>query len=136
MSAYVVNHDTINLILTFLKMDRDNQHCTRRLAEAAELETTDPDFWQKLGASLHMMDVRAVNARYREDEPPDSTYTYCPKLAHSKITAFTAARCLVYQCTEGDVPESPLYKALHELSVNWAFDLVRRLPGYETASAW
>ena len=42
-------------------------------------------------------------------------------------------RCYLYQCCEGDCYESGLYKALDQLSLEWAYFIATNQPEYEMA---
>jgi hypothetical protein len=77
-----------------------------------------------LGRALFDMNRRAVLARYPGDEdyaavPP---YQWVPRKM-SAIEAFKAIECLLYQCSEGNVPDEPLFATLvaarDRLGVSW-----------------
>lgn len=50
--------------------------------------------------------------------------------------ALKALRCLIYQCSEGDVPESALFKALDQLSAELAMRIVQDSDAYQKAKGW
>ncbi len=138
MSAFVVEHTTINCVLQWLKTDRDAEWDRKYMARAAELDLNDPEFYQKLGMSMHMLNVQAVNERYRENQSPDVSYRFLepaimPTHNPSRIQVLKSLRCLIYQCSEGSVPETDLYRALDKLAGSIALDIVRDLPAYDEA---
>lgn len=49
------------------------------------------------------------------------------------VFAVKQLQCLLYQCSEGDVPDSPLFQAMQKLSGDLCESIVRRLPAYERA---
>jgi hypothetical protein len=79
-----------------------------------------------IGRKLFELNIEAVRQRYgrADDMVPDGwqieDYQYnepppvpgCP----SEIDSLKAMHCLIYQCSEGDVPERPLYQTLVETS--------------------
>lgn len=139
MSAYIVDDTTINTVLSHLTADD-----FRALAAAAfgdGLLWADRPTDAELGAALRALNERAVSERY-PNEPvealpgpaPYAPYAYAPLLVGA-VPAYKALRCLLYQCSEGSVPETPLYAALDALSDAWAREIVCALPEYDRA-AW
>ena len=125
MSAYVVNRETIDRIVAQLDWDQ-------RLigASADNLLTGEPS---EIGQRLWAMNVDAVNQRYNEQGAvPKYKYTQGPV---SAMQACVSMRCLLYQCTEGNVPSTPLYQALTQRAGDLAFDLLRTHPDY-TGCVW
>ena len=47
---------------------------------------------------------------------------------------FKAIHCLLYQCCEGNVPNSPLYDELNHAAGELAHRIVQDLPEYDKAS--
>jgi hypothetical protein len=130
MSAFVVEDRTINRAIGWLN-DSERRTVLRRVLEAADISETDPDWMAKLGASMYMMNVEAVNQRYNEHEQPGD-YEHHWELC-STVQAYKALRCFLYQCSEGDVPERALYKALHQAAYAMAHEIVSDLDAYEKA---
>jgi hypothetical protein len=100
-----------------------------RLRECAQLD--------EIGKRLFRMNADAVAARYREQ--PDYTdaeeYRFSPfSLMNSPlIHQIKAVDCLMYQCSEGNVPERDDYKALIALRSFLCGAFLRRLPEFEAA---
>jgi hypothetical protein len=104
MSAFVVGTDCINRSvygLWLMQMPHEDQ--------------------TKLGLSLIAMNILAVQQRYpREVIEYDhmATYTYSepskvPDCVDA-VAAWKALQCLLYQCSEGNVPELALFKQVEE----------------------
>jgi hypothetical protein len=53
----------------------------------------------------------------------------------SRVAAYKAASCLRYQCSEGDVPEQPLYKALVQFIGDLACETIDETDEYD-ACPW
>lgn len=130
MSAYVVGNDTINRIVSYLEKDTSENRWDRSmLAKAAGIETTDPDFAEKLGQELLLLNVDSVNRRYEENDlPPDYEYkrTVC-----SKMQLFKTLGCYLYQSCEGGCDETELFKAVQLFQFSIAKDIIYDLPAYE-----
>ena len=107
----------------------------------------------EVGRALYAMNVEAVMQRYPDcranpaDLPGEhgahllpTTYQ-APRLPRhplgttEMIGAYKAMRCLLYQCAEGDVPDSPLYTELRLAAGELAAEIVHGLPAYD-AAAW
>jgi hypothetical protein len=142
MSAYVVDDKTINGILPHLSA-QEFDTLARAACDTFTLERDDVEDGV-LGEALRTLNVAAVLQRYpdcsveRGDLPgphPFLPYRYAPILAGggSKVQALKSLRCLLYQCSEGTIPETPLYKALDDLSSRWALEIVEKLPEYDRA---
>ena len=95
----------------------------------------------KIGRALYRMNVNAVLSRYPQDTremyPEAEEYTHCP---HSRTMtgaqladSAKALECLLYQCSEGDVPESDLYKELERALNAVMRTVVHGLPAYQAA---
>lgn len=130
MSAYIVEKKTIDRIVTYIneKCSADPDYFETRYAAIYAAYRGDPN---KLGQNLWTMNVKAVDQRYRENNPV-SLYRYEYRPADN-IQVFKSLRGYLYQCTEGDVPESPLYKDLDRLADTIAREIVINLPAYERA---
>lgn len=128
MSAFVVDNVVIDRILA---------GCRIMLNEGCHLPS--PAFvgsFQMVGQRLLTMNNEAYNQRYQETAPaPEYVYSPAPE-GNTMLSSFKAAECLLYQCSEGNVPETPLFKALQELANQMACFIVRRTPGYDLAKGW
>lgn len=97
--------------------------------------------YPELEQALRDLNVRAVLTRYPDcsleagnlpGPSPLLPYAFTPLLVGA-VPALKSLNCLLYQCSEGDVPETPLYRALDTLSDQWAQEIVSRLPEYAEA---
>jgi hypothetical protein len=93
-----------------------------------------------IGAELIRLNMEALRQRYR-DKPMPFTYEHRdhddanPLLARQK-----ALTCLIYQCSEGNVPEMPLYQQLetvcNDLTKQCARQMKIKPKQVEQSSAW
>lgn len=122
MSAYVVDQKTIERILTWL--DGSEGMSSRALLLDA-IDVRDPsDLRNEIGKALWRMNVEAVMQRYpdtRDGTDLPGPIEFVPAQIETAdfgtelVTtgqAYKSTSCLLYQCSEGDVPETPLYEAL------------------------
>ena len=139
MSAFIVEDKTINTVLAFIKTDSaKNAHIYRPLEnDIANLTFNTPDALKALGNMMFDLNIRAVEALYGKGQakkfrPLD--YQYAAKLPPSRIQVFKSLKCWLYQCSEGDVPETDLFKAFYEVSGNMAKHIVTRMPEFDAAT--
>jgi hypothetical protein len=89
-----------------------------------------------LAQDLYNANVRAVNERYDETETPAQLSFrrrhYSPQWSPHQL--YKNLLCLIYQMSEGDVPESDLYKRLDKLTDEIAVAIVSSSPEYDRAS--
>ena len=84
------------------------------------------------------LNVSGVNARYGEDEahkfrPLDFQYKFIADCG-GMVRILKSLRCWLYQCSEGDIPEtSELYKTMKEISNVIASEIIDDLPEYDKA---
>lgn len=141
MSAFIVDDIVINRILSGIDYSKlSNDQLPRPYGET--LINTEP---AELGQLLRDLNEAAVLQRYPDCTPesmpgpvdengmtPAYEYNYEP---YPKIMQlYKDVGCLVYQCSEGNIPDRPLYKQLHEYYNNLAHAIVNRLPEWEKAT--
>ena len=133
MSAFIVEPKTINRILSYLYLERDNEW----LSETIGYDIKNENNLDQLGREMLMLNIQAVNYRY--DEENNSTalleeYRYKLTLNVNNIQALKSLQCWSYQCSEGNIPEeSELYKLMEKVKVAWLSSIVSKLPTYDKA---
>lgn len=139
MSAYVVEDETINQVLAWFQQD---QFGPRKVAtwhlKKAGFDPSDAKSMRGLGHEMFRLNIYAVDARYGDGEaekfrPLD--YEFVSLMPPAKIQALKSLQCLIYQCSEGDVVERPLYQMLRDIEFAICRDIVGSLPEYDRA-AW
>lgn len=92
--------------------------------------------WTLLGS----MNLLAVHSRYGDDcgevvpQHPGSHHAFVDTRPLA-IARVKAAHCLIYQCSEGHVPESPLFKLFERTVLAECERLIMATPEYEE-SRW
>ena len=146
MSAYVVENKCIENILHAASIVHGE------VEEKVSLEHRGKGYgFLELGQKLLEMNENAVNQRYRESSSGDkfkfstnmvslmaiaNKNTDATRPAHvNNIQAYKSINCFLYQCSEGDVPESELFKEVEHLQAALADKMIKQLPEYDK-SAW
>lgn len=132
MSAYIVAPETIDRIVTYLdELQLRHEWLYLEALRAAEVSPGRPDTSTALGQALYRLNAAAVDHCYGEsDEAPAYHYTY---RRASPTQVYKSLQCFLYQCSEGDVPQHPLYQALDRIQRKLAADIIARLPEYQAA---
>jgi hypothetical protein len=142
MSAFVLSHEEINLIVTWLTGLRAWQVYGRKLEEYLGARPSTDAKLHDLGSKLHGMNVSAVMQRYpgsTEDNLPGpidpGPYKYKPQMA-PMFRAYERLGSYMYQCSEGNVPDTRLYEIMDGIYNHMAHRLrgppTRRTPGRST----
>ncbi len=87
----------------------------------------------ELGARLFALNAQAVSQRYRETADYPEGYSHNPQFLASKLQLLKSLNCLIYQCSEGNVMESPLYRELTKKRNRMMSEIICRLPEYNAA---
>jgi hypothetical protein len=142
LSAFIVENDTINRILSWLDIEVNSGNGLTSGRIRRELLPLGLDLSTKeglgiLGQAMYALNVRAVRARYDDADESGMIPAYGYQFEYVPATVFTALKslhCWHYQCAEGTVPDDPLYKVLEEVSNAICHGIVRSLPAYEQAA--
>jgi len=136
MSAFLVSTPTINQIVagisTLVKQRRTSQ-IPARLAEVG-FDTNQAGWEERLAKALFALNAQAVAQRYTEPEAKGFKYTRVEWLPN-RYQLLKSINCWLYQCTEGDVPNRPLYQLFAGMVVRWLLEcIVYTSPKYEAAN--
>ena len=125
MSAFVCGSKTINRIAGGLFHAKEQGGYNRSFAKpSSELLELMGESIADFGKTLYLMNVNAVEQRYPDCiGKPDNLPGECDENGHhspykynlsrpDRIQFYKSLQCFLYQCTEGDVDELPLYKQL------------------------
>ncbi len=148
MSSFIVKPETINRIVSYLAYAQGNggiqysgiQYVLRERGIHVEAYQDK----QALVQALLALNMQAVHERYGDKslatmpgkigmKTSDYSFQYEDG---GPIRVYKSLGCLIYQCSEGTVPESPLYKFLGEIKSTLAESIVHSLPEYETIEGW
>lgn len=132
MSAFIVEPDTMHAAVQgFVTAER---------AFGRNADPTD------IGRQLYRLNYDAIHARYPDtvDHPENvpgvpvevDGYRWSPRTHYTKCAMYKALRCLKYQCSEGDVPEEPLYEKLVQAIDVLGYEIISDLPDFKRAGTW
>lgn len=137
MSAYVVEDATINRIVTFVALNRDSDRCRRIIKENTGCDLVDPKAQRDLAHEMFKLNCNAVEQRYGEGQAKefrDLNFEYRHEIHCDRIGVYASLKCWLYQCTEGDVPDtSLLYSTMQRIKSEIADDIVSSLSAYQNA---
>lgn len=138
MSAYIVEDDVINSIVAGIRLSNDNPGYHLTIPNMEYTGIDNPLFKvkndkqaQELGFALFKMNCAAVNARYGDNDDSAGEYKWKYAYATTGVRLYKMIRCLLYQCSEGDVPKTPLFKALEKFNDRLAHEIVGKSKEYE-----
>ena len=123
MSSYLVPDQTINRIVTFLCYS--DLEWLRQLFY--EVISREGDFGFTVGKALFDLNVNAVEQHYGKGEAEKFRkldYAYRAEKT-SLVQVYDAVKELMYQCCEGDLPETELYKLLVATKAAVADQIIR-----------
>jgi hypothetical protein len=131
MSAFIVEEITINKIVNYLAYRRNIEHIQIILKEAG-YDLTTLEGREKLFNHLYSMNIQAVNQRYEEANKREP-YKYRIISSYPCIQVFKAFNCFMYQCAEGEIPKSDLYKFMSKVEGLVARHILTNMPEYDKA---
>jgi len=132
MSAFIVSDQTMVFVVnTIEEMEGLRSPCFAPFLTDGEVNPA------KLGNELFQLNHDAVSHRYDDNETITSLYRHRSLMPAGgraeKCQRLKAMQCLSYQCSEGNVPAQPLFKAL-EQAIDWLqYDIISNLAEYNAA---
>jgi len=138
MSAFIVTDETINKVVSYLYAKANGpglQELGLSTVQKIGFDLSDFDNCRSLAEQMFDLNVAAVNARYGRGEaekfrPLNFQFRFIPS---QLIEVIKALETWSYQCTEGDIPDQRLYKAMQDLRCELYREAVHQLPEYEAA---
>jgi hypothetical protein len=139
MSAFMVEDQTINQIVNWLRTEIPNLSYIPYKLRDLGIDTFARGWEEQLGREMFQLNSKAVDARYGTGEAATERaldYTYTREPADSLAQTAKSLRCWLYQCNEGDVPDTALYKLFdHDVRIYLLETIIETLPEYRQA-AW
>jgi hypothetical protein len=112
--------------------------CKTEIKQGSLPAPKEPVNTERLYWALCRMNAESLRQRYNDkiEENMPKTMPQIPYHAVTDcVTMYKLIQCYLYQCAEGDVEESPLYKAVDTFCNNLCAKIVESLPQYN-AVAW
>jgi|SRR4051794_66699 hypothetical protein len=118
MSAFIISTATMQRVVDAI--DKTGRpFCGMSTSDSAALD--------KIGARLFKLNAAAVNARYPSEPQKAPRFRYRPLGQVQDYEHYRALSCLLYQCSEGNVPNTQLYRAVNDLARSIASDIAERV---------
>jgi len=151
MSAFMMSEESLAKIAVFIRWNLDNRqpdvwlnpdikktlHNACKAVNTGKVVSMDVISEANLYRALELMNAEALRQRYG-DELKDNISGSLPAFPWYKnlhrVEVYKAIRCYLYQCAEGDVHKSPLYKAVAEIAEALADAIISDMPEYEAAN--
>jgi hypothetical protein len=132
MSSFLVSKETINNIVTGLT-SKTWTDCIMWDYPFKDVINEDEDF-NKLGKELIKLNLLALGKRYGDElnEEEINNYEFNFKDS-SKIQFIKNLQCFLYQCSEGDIINTKLFKDLRKVEIALINDYINDLEEYKTA---
>ena len=138
MSAFIVQDKTINRVVTWMAEEtRRNPYFAQKIEQGLLLSTDDHQWEAKLARAMFQLNIDGVNARYGPGEAQKFRtldFTFRPEHALDKVQVLKSLQCWLYQCCEGRIMYSPMYRFFDEWVVRYLMSqIIDALPTYNKA---
>ena len=133
MSAFMVSNGTMDKVLEGIYTLAAEGYLSPLRLEDKTYDPKDFDSLTILGNDLFAMNAEAINHRYEAAgafEEYEFSFQFRPTV---HVRCYKALQCLIYQCSEGDVPDTELYKLMERVSSAMASRIIREHSAYEDA---
>lgn len=135
MSAFMVSNECMNNVINGLFWNHQFKDWNSEIYKEQNLN--DSEDFEELAIRLFTLNQSALIQRY-PNEKADSDYIQIPKFEWKGKTCniyqtLKSLHCLHYQCSEGEIPEEPLYKWLDKVISALESYIINRLSEYEKA---
>ena len=143
MSAFIVSEKCMkNIIYNLFWNHKFKEHSNIFKYNGYRIiDEHDHNNFHNLAKEFYSMNREAVKQRYNEKD--DSDYIKIPDCDKidwtgpgtklNKFQALKSMRCLKYQCSEGNIPDTNLYKFLENLIHQWESYIIHEIPEYDKA---
>ena len=124
MSSYVVDDTTINSIISAMKYAMKY----KRIYPNPEYDNELRKPAKELGQAMFELNCEAVNQRYGENQAQEFRsldYEWKEDFHNSQKKVYDNLGEFIYQCSEGDVPNMPLFKAIDNYYAALAHKIAR-----------
>ena len=122
MSAYVVDDETINKVVTYLYMESlGGRHFSFHRLKALGYNLSFEEDCKKLAEDMFALNVEAVEQRYGKGEakkfrPLNFRFRFVEN--EGIIRTIKALGTWSYQCTEGSVPKTEIYQEMDAIQTS------------------
>jgi hypothetical protein len=137
MSAFMVEDKTINYVVNWLRREIDRLHIISHKLKEVGFDTSESGWAERLGQAMFLLNIKAVDTRYGNGEAVKFRkldYRFEHTDTVPLVQVLKSLQCWLYQCCEGAVPETVLYKLFDEdIRLFLMSKIITGLPEYEEA---
>ena len=132
MSAFLVEDVTINTVVNWLDLELPNNYYLREELEKVGYMVYEIE---RLAKDMFQLNIEALNQRYGSSKCfRNYPFTYKLSLSKSEIQVLKSLQCWLYQCSEGTVVNTKLYRLFDEIvKVYLMSKIIGKLPEYGIA---
>ena len=139
MSSFICADKTLQGIVSYFDLDTrfvNSSICYGEIGRKLKKIGFNLEFAEhrdRLIKEMAMLNQMGVNERY-DKQDIENNISFKDEFAPKPVQAYKWLSCFIYQCSEGDIPEtSQLYKTLDEIKSYLAECIVGNLPEYDKA---
>jgi hypothetical protein len=133
----MVQDATINNIVNWLRREIDRLHVIPSKLKKLGIDTSAAGWERTLGQAMFLLNVNGVDDRYGDGEARkfrQLDYRYRETESVPLVQILKSLQCWLYQCSEGNVPETELYTFFAtDVQLYLMSKIIERLPEYQEA---
>jgi hypothetical protein len=137
MSAFMVEDKTINNVVNWLRRELSGLTIIPFKLKEIGFDTNVAGWPERLGHAMFQLNINAVDARYGSGEAGKFRkldYRYQVTEPVPLVQVLKSLQCWLYQCCEGDVPQTELYGLFdNDIREYLMSKIITMLPEYEKA---
>jgi len=140
MSAFIVEDETINKVVAYLKNCREKKELWIFYpVQDIGYDLSAPLCAKRLAEDMFTLNCRSIDERYGENEHEEMSggkmfsYQDIAPTQYNRIQTLKALSCFLYQSCEGECDKDPLYLALESIRGKLAYSILSDLPQYNSA---
>lgn len=138
MSSFIVKDETLNKVISFIyvKVMGDHYFPLNVFIESPyNFENTQKmkdlkAYLKKLMQDMHNLNVQAYKTRHKTNTSPEKM-TFSVNSTIGVYQALKSLDCWLYQCSEGEIPKTPLYKAMTDFRNKICHHIITRTQEYD-----
>src|ERR671919_463769 len=135
MSAFMVADTTINNVVNWLWNESNRFSLIPRKLKELGFDMSKAGWEENLGQAMFQLNISGVEARYGKSEAEkfrNLDYQYRMTRPVPLAQVLKSLQCWLYQCWEGDVPETELYRLFAtDVQLYLMSKIIDTMPAYQ-----
>jgi len=145
MSSFMCEDKTVNRIISFLVYDKIGKEAHKIIKKVTgidlEIKGSDEIYEAQVnlfGVKLRDLNIKALNERYGDNiEELNEQYPFngfdWKAETPSRMQMLKSLGCFTYQCNEGNIDKTAIFKMLRQIELSLAYDIITDAPEYDEA---